>query len=307
MSPNRSRFPLILIVLAGLSALPVGAQTDLAKATPVGSEICLECHELEALGPGNVHMRIEPFEVQGRDVGCESCHGPGSLHSEEADPALIRGFADGGYEASEVCVSCHRSKRLHEWEASVHALEEVACDSCHSVHQAYEPEATCQECHAESVAAFQLPSHHPLREGKMECSSCHDVHASTEAMLKTRRRPNDLCFTCHQAQEGPFIFEHEPVQEDCSLCHQPHGSVVNNLLVANEPMLCLQCHEFHFHAGYRSADAAHVDVGGFERENPFGAQGFNIAFTTSCTQCHARIHGSDTPNQTVTGRGAMTQ
>ena len=307
MRPNRSPVLLILTLLLGLAALPAQAEMDLTGATRVGDEICLECHELDALHAGDVHMRIESFEVQGREVGCESCHGPGSLHAEEADPAMIVGFAADGYAASERCVSCHRGKNMHEWQASVHAMEEVACDSCHSIHEAKSPEATCQECHAESVAAFQLPSHHPLREGKMSCSSCHDVHAATEAMLKTRRRSSDLCFTCHQAQAGPFIFEHEPVQEDCSTCHRAHGSVVNNLLVANEPMLCLQCHDFHFHAGYRSADAAHVDVGGVERENPFGAQGFNMAFTTSCTQCHARIHGSDTPNQTVTGTGAFTQ
>ena len=307
MSPNRSTVPLILALLLGLAALPAPAETELAGAARVGDEVCLECHELEGLGAGNVHMRIEPFEVQGLEVGCEACHGPGSRHAEEADPALIRGFAAGSYADSEVCASCHRTKQMTEWQASLHALEQVACDSCHTIHQTTSAEATCQQCHPASVAAFQLPSRHPLREGKMNCSSCHNVHAATEAMLKTRRRPNDLCFTCHQAQEGPFIFEHEPVQEDCSTCHQPHGSVVNNLLVANEPILCLQCHDFHFHAGYRSADAPHVDVGGFERENPFGAQGFNMAFSTSCTQCHARIHGSDTPNQTVTGGGALTQ
>ena len=46
-----------------------------------------------------------------------------------------------------------------------------------------------------------------------------------------------------------------------------------------------------------------MEVGGFERENPFGARGFNIAFTTSCTQCHIKIHGSDLPSQTVPGMG----
>ena len=307
MSPARLAVPLILALALGFSALAASSETDLTGAIPVGSEVCLECHEVEALGAGDIHMRIEPFEVQGREVGCESCHGPGSLHAEEADPALIRGFSADDYAASESCATCHRAKGLHEWQASVHAAEGVACATCHSIHQPANAEATCQECHADSVAAFRLPSHHPVREGKMQCASCHNVHAATESMLKTRRRSNDLCYTCHQAQEGPFIFEHEPVQEDCSICHKPHGSVADNLLVANEPMLCLQCHEFHFHAGYRSSDAAHVDVGGLERENPFGPPGFNIAFTTSCTQCHARVHGSDTPAQTVTGRSARTQ
>ena len=33
----------------------------------------------------------------------------------------------------------------------------------------------------------------------------------------------------------------------CAVCHDPHGSVANNLLAQNEPFLCLQCHEGHFH------------------------------------------------------------
>ncbi len=93
------------------------------------------------------------------------------------------------------------------------------------------------------------------------------------------------------------------MEEDCRICHAPHGSVANNLLVANEPTLCLQCHDFHFHAGYKPPEDEIVDVGGFERENPFGSQGMNIAFTTDCTGCHSHIHGSDTPSQTTPGRG----
>jgi DmsE family decaheme c-type cytochrome len=136
----------------------------------------------------------------------------------------------------------------------------------------------------------------------MTCSSCHDVHATTEAQLRTKQRVSDLCFECHQEKEGPFVFEHAPVQEDCRTCHTAHGSVANNLLTANEPMLCLQCHEFHFHAGYRAADEP-VHIGNAMRQSPYGARSFNVGFTTKCTQCHSRVHGSDLPSQTVTGRG----
>jgi len=162
----------------------------------------------------------------------------------------------------------------------------------------------CKDCHSDVVAQFQLPSHHPLPEKMMTCASCHDPHAATETMLKSNHmRLNDLCYQCHQSQEGPFIFEHEPVQESCVLCHQPHGSVANNLLTANEPMLCLQCHEFHFHAGLYSPEEHEVEVGGYERENPFGVDGMNRSFTTKCSQCHSQIHGSDLPAQSLAGAG----
>lgn len=121
-------------------------------------------------------------------------------------------------------------------------------------------------------------------------------------MLAPRMRKNDLCFNCHQDKERPFLFEHAPAEGDCSICHTRHGPVVNNRLTANEPMLCFQCHDCHLHAGYRTSDDPEQEVGGQARENPFGAQGFNIAITTSCRQCHSRVRGSDTPSQTVTSR-----
>ncbi len=303
----RSSLLAFLATLALLCLAPPAAG-EAMETTEVGSDVCLECHDAAEMNLHNVHFRIQEFEVRGRSVGCESCHGPGSLHADEGDAELIQRFLADDYEANEVCIGCHRGKGMHQWAASIHAQGGIGCTDCHEVHAAYNPEAACDSCHGEQVARFRLPSHHPLPEGKMDCASCHNVHAATEGMLRTNGlRANDLCYTCHQATEGPFIFEHAPVQEDCNLCHQPHGSVADNLLTANEPVLCLQCHEFHFHAGYRSADAAHVDVGGFERENPFGATGFNMAYTTSCTQCHSSIHGSDLPSQTVTNSDGLVR
>jgi hypothetical protein len=35
---------------------------------------------------------------------------------------------------------------------------------------------------------------------------------------------------------------------------------------------------------------------------------FNRAWTTKCTQCHSRVHGSDLPSQAVPGQGkALTR
>jgi len=161
-------------------------------------------------------------------------------------------------------------------------------------------------------------SHHPVKEGHMSCSSCHNPHGTgnpVAGMIRTEERLNDLCLTCHTRYQGPFVFEHEPVVEDCTICHDPHGTVANNLLKQNEPFLCMQCHEVHFHASrYNDPDM----VNGF---NPGGVpvgkdwrypsqpniksthEGWQKSFLTKCTQCHQYVHGSDFPSQTIPGQG----
>jgi DmsE family decaheme c-type cytochrome len=136
----------------------------------------------------------------------------------------------------------------------------------------------------------------------MSCSSCHTPHGSSIGLVKSQENLAELYLSCHTQYQGPFIFEHDSVMEGCDTCHVPHGSVANNLLAQNEPFLCLQCHEFHFHAALLSPDGP-IDVGGTEYENPFGDQSMNVAFTTKCSQCHSQVHGTDLPSQTVSGGG----
>lgn len=283
----------VVICLLALAAWPLSAQE---------TSDCATCHEEVVAGmPANVHLRVQAFEVGGGPVGCAGCHANAKAHAEAGDPSLLTTF-ENDETWNETCLGCHAKKGKAEFKASTHGLEGLACLDCHGAHEEKVALDACKACHADAAMQFQLPSHHPVRDGYMTCNSCHDSHAAGEGQLNTKQRVNDLCITCHPSQGGPFIFEHAPVQEDCQLCHTPHGSIVNNLLTANEPALCLQCHEFHFHTGYISPDTP-VEVGGVDRESPFGAVSFNKGFTTRCTQCHAKVHGSDLPSQTTTGRG----
>ena len=233
----------------------------------------------------------------------------------EEDPEKIINFARlEAPEASERCLACHRGTEMRHWQSSGHALNEIGCTTCHKIHDggSYTPRREmqrCLGCHQDVAAEINLPSHHPVREGLIGCYDCHDPHGtSLDADLKGDERTNDLCLECHAALQGPFIFEHAPVVEDCSICHRPHGSVVNNLLTENEPFLCLQCHEFHFHAGARGAEGTSVGLRGEVLNNPNSTFGWKVAWTTKCTQCHVRIHGSDQPSQSLTGQGrALTR
>jgi len=277
----------------------------------VGDKTCLECHE-DAMKnyKQNVHYRLHDAEVKGLlSKGCESCHGPGKAHAEEGDVSKIFDFKKAtADQASAACLKCHNSLKASDWRLSDHAIDEVACTKCHTVHNGKslvksEP-YLCMSCHNDVKVQSYYPSHHPMREGKMKCSSCHAHHGSLVKNLQTNERLNDLCFKCHADKRGPFVFEHAPVQEDCLTCHNPHGSVANNLLKQNEPFLCLQCHESHLHAGRIGLDHAKtLPSTQYTSANPYGTEGWRRAFLTKCTQCHFKIHGTDNPSQTVSGSG----
>ena len=88
-----------------------------------------------------------------------------------------------------------------------------------------------------------------------------------------------VCYRCHAEKQGPFVYEHPPVTEDCTYCHEPHGTVANNLLRQPATFLCLRCHSGHrAHHGGANIDG---DI-----DNQRG-------FYTDCTVCHKQIHGSD--------------
>ncbi|MCX7895552.1 MAG: GSU2203 family decaheme c-type cytochrome [Thermoanaerobaculum sp.] len=265
---------------------------------------CVSCHESAVDSfAHNVHARVAAFETPGGVTGCASCHGNVLEHQESGDPALVHRFGKDREADSRVCLQCHGRGSKVDFAGSLHA-EEASCSSCHKVHGRSKATDTCASCHADVKSQLLAPSHHPIREGGMTCASCHDVHSSRPAMLAVEGRVNDLCVTCHAEKEGPFIFQHDPVEEDCMICHQPHGSTADNLLVANEPFLCMQCHEFHFHVGQKArSEAPTYTVGGKVYRNVLGVHGYRQAFSTKCTQCHTQIHGSDYPSQGISSRG----
>jgi DmsE family decaheme c-type cytochrome len=244
-------------------------------------------------------------------VDCESCHGPGSLAIEGITPDKVEDDKKRGIETkcdyetlidyknlppqalSLICLKCHTANatfNLHNWNASVHAVNDVSCSDCHKIHAGADlkvkPRETvemCTKCHEEIRAEFMLLSHHPLSERKVFCTDCHDSHGTINDKSLRRSTIREVCTQCHAEKEGPFIFEHAENSEDCNSCHNPHGSINNNLLVVRVPFLCLQCHE-----GHRTASTSPSET--------------KAAYYTNCTDCHSQIHGTDIPSASGTGR-----
>ncbi len=314
-------FPLALIV--GLATCAVAPLSVLGQPSGayVGMETCLDCHEDYAVSfARNAHGRLSDYQYPGQARDCETCHGPGATHADSGEPADIGRFdVDMGEPVTASCLTCHKAGTLFNWDMGPHANSDISCVDCHQMHGAEARHALlsddepglCFPCHEDTKAKFYMPSHHPLKEGFMVCSSCHDQHGDTWAGIMEAERMREMCLTCHPHYQGPFIFEHSPVEEGCEICHDPHGTVANNLLRQNEPFLCLQCHQPHFHAGietiegsYSPSDAVIEDYPPYDGlAGESHANSFKRVMMTKCTQCHQAVHGTDLPSQSIPGQG----
>ncbi len=99
---------------------------------------------------------------------------------------------------------------------------------------------------------------------------------------------NQTCYSCHAEKRGPMLWEHQPVTEDCSLCHTPHGSVRPALLTKTPAAAVPAMPQL----GRPPVGGAHLRTRC--RAAARAAPIFVVA--GSCTNCHSQVHGSNHPS-----------
>lgn len=254
----------------------------------VGSEVCADCHEdLLTDFARTVHGKIT-FENWDGVKSCEACHGPGGTHVDAGgEGGILSGDSVG---ATSKCASCHDGDQFAHWSAGVHGGSDVSCSDCHQVHRGWmssrkqrklEVTKACLSCHEDMRKHLYQRSSHPMRDGLMSCVSCHDPHDSVAHGSIGSLTVNDKCYECHAEKRGPFLYEHQPVREDCLTCHSPHGSNQTMLLETSAPRLCQSCHMFGHH---QTVPGQPTQIWNQNR---------------SCVNCHYRIHGSNHPSGVV--------
>ena len=272
-----------------------GTSNNLGAVAP---QVCYRCHAEKQ----ELELVAHPHQVNGQHgFNCTTCHNP---HGNVLETSR-----------RELCLECHKGSPTAAWHSSIHDQVGVACTDCHNPHprtavqqlvnishtsiqrpkrlpMSVNEQEACFKCHPKIFGLTQLPSHHPIQEGKMTCSDCHDPHGQTEGQLR-EETVNMVCYKCHADKQGPFVYEHPPVNEDCSICHNPHGTVANNLLHQPAAFLCLRCH-----SGHRAPPSAHFGIGTSDIDGQPWQRG---VLYTDCTQCHSQVHGSDHPSQNRAG------
>jgi predicted CXXCH cytochrome family protein len=249
---------LLLVISCGTVTRSTVELPDVPGAKYIGSKECEQCHDQIYKGFATAdHARLMANGTNVLNAGCESCHGPCSLHSDSGGEVLPPYSFMPGRPKSD-------SFGARDVDRSPRATETV-----------------CFQCHAEVRGQFSLPNHHPVTEDKLSCTDCHSPHKGSihigggTAMLSQ----NESCFRCHQAQRGPFVFQHEALHEGCTACHAPHGSVNAKLLMERNANLCLKCH-------FQQVSGGQLFIGG-QNHTLSVQQG-----TCWTAGCHEAVHGS---------------
>lgn len=245
--------------------------------------MCAECHSTGVEKSYDPATRSFATTFAAPNVGCEACHGPGSLHASSRGKVAFAPLT----RANEVerCARCH-SRREEFSEDYVHGRP---LGDTHRVAMLDD-----QLYHADGQIEDEVFEYGSFVQSRMYargvvCSDCHEPHAAT-----LRAPGSQVCVRCHlpAAYQSSQHHFHQPGSKgaDCVGCHMPtrtymviHERHDHSIRVPRPdlsvslgvPNACTSCH------ADRSASWAARQVKAWYGHVPRGYQRYAEAFAAS--------------------------
>jgi tetratricopeptide (TPR) repeat protein len=204
--------------------------------------MCAECHSTNVALGYDIDSDSYTTTFDEVSVGCESCHGPGSRHIEQANAeafddswgldvdlddhngaAWIMNIDTGIAERSspntstqqpESCGRCHARRSVAGKDyaygtplANTHILSLLD-------ENLYHADGRIQE----EVYVYGSFVQSKMYAAGVTCSDCHDPHSS---QLRAGPDPNNTCATCHLPAKFATPEHSESSVGDCVSCHMP--------------------------------------------------------------------------------------
>jgi Tfp pilus assembly protein PilF len=206
--------------------------------------MCAECHSTNLKKNYNLKNNTYNTTWTDIDVGCESCHGPGSGHIKWAETPdmgrptvqnynlIMKTSGISSKELVKLCAPCHsRRAILGDYTHSEQDLLDVMLPSLLTPELYYNDGQILEE-----VYEYGSFTQSKMYRRDVKCNDCHDVHS-----IKPIKKGNELCLACHRAKEYDTYNHHfhkysgekgEPIR---SL----DGSIMFDVGTGAE---CIQCH-----------------------------------------------------------------
>jgi tetratricopeptide (TPR) repeat protein len=196
------------------------------------SSNCLACHagRLNVEDRASSRFRADaPFDEMA--IGCERCHGPGSVHAEDPARMAVNPAKLAGNLRDQVCEQCHLfgdarvelpGRSLLGYQPGL-PLDDFLAVYALAESGTPQPSVTGHPLEMRASRCWQAS------EGELWCGSCHEVHVSrgseTGAAFYRSR-----CLECHDQQpcSRPRESPSQHDTSDCVGCHMPKRSVVES-------------------------------------------------------------------------------
>ncbi|WP_394755819.1 multiheme c-type cytochrome [Rhodoferax sp.] len=253
-------------------------KTEEMPKTKTGDATCDGCHTTGYSAEKNktsgrwVGQRIE------LGIGCESCHGPGSVHVDSAEKIdIVNPVRLGALQQDQLCGQCHsRVTNKQEKELSFPlGFKPGSADLADRV-DFWNFTANPRNFWANGHSRKNRQQLHDVEFSKhraagVTCVTCHDSHTERKGVAQVRMERNALCSKCHEASAAMF-----------------KGSVM-----ADKNVRCADCHMAKI--ANRSDSTAktrdHWDSSAHSMAVFTSADAERLKIRSSCESCHAGTKG----------------
>ena len=193
------------------------------------NHMCAECHSTNLQKNFDVATKTYHTTFTDIDVSCEACHGPGSLHVQQAKSRSVfwdrkRGYALKRLKSAnsrpeiEACAPCHSRRSVI---ADCNAAQADYYDCCENEllrPLTYYPDGQIRD----EVYVYGSFVQSKMYHKGIRCSDCHDSHSA-----QLIRDGNQVCTSCHQhpaaKYDTPAHHNHRQgsTGASCVECHMP--------------------------------------------------------------------------------------
>ncbi len=193
-------------------------------------QLCAGCH--------STGLDLKTQSWTELNISCESCHGPGRLHSETSKIAdIVNPSRLTRQKSMDICFACHAAGKPHggqtdyAWPVGFKPGDDLAkfwqpFEPTGKQTPEFWPNGTAHKNRVQANTFVQSVMH----DAALQCTNCHDVHNGQHtAMTIKSAATNALCNTCH----GPGEKQH--LKEKLLTDHTHHGPL-------SKGSTCIECH-----------------------------------------------------------------